>query len=75
MRASKQGLKQIGTMGTQVGNSLIYAHLPQIIVQGYKDDYRKFNDFFSMKLVRTMEGDKSKRLSLEAQSVIRPMGG
>lgn len=37
MRASKQRLKKIGTLGRQIGNSLIYAHLPQITIHRYKE--------------------------------------
>lgn len=75
LRENIQGLKKVGTLGKEPRNNLIYAHIPQITIYQYRENYQRVNNVFTMRLVRLMEGDKAKRLSLEAQSVIQLVGG
>lgn len=74
LRENIQGLNKVGMLGRELGNNLTYAHVPQITIHQYQEHYYRINDVFSMRLVKIMEGDKAKILSLEAQSVIGWLG-
>jgi len=52
----------------------IWDHHPQLQRANYLQDYKLVNDAFSMHLVRTMEEDRTKRLSMEAQEIIYKHG-
>jgi len=63
-------LTTMGKVGGDVDDAHIWDHYPQLQRKNYLLDYKLVNDAFSMHLVRTMEEDRTKRLSMEAQKVI-----
>jgi len=69
-RGTFNGLQTIGKVKSNPGDVNIWEHYPQLKRRESLQHYRRVNDSFSMHLVRTMEEDRAKRLSVEAQAPI-----